>query len=170
MSRRPSSPVHSATRHLRGAALLAAAALALGSPLFAGPPSCRDSLPRRLALALFPKSNPGYVPVVGSPALRIEEVPPPAPIAPPPVALYAPPPPPSPQPAQPEVAATAASAQQPQATAPATAATPSPIRPEDFLPFFQLDDGTAHRAPAEGLQFTPARPSMPTSRAEYRQQ
>ena len=169
MSRRPSSPVRSAPRHLRGAALLAAAALALGSPLFAGPSSYRDSLPRRLAHALFPKSNPGYVPVVGSPALRIGEFPPPAPIAPPPVTLYAPPPPPSPQPAQPEVAASDAPAQQ-TPSAPATTATPSPIRPEDFLPFFQLDDGSAHRAPAEGLQFTPARPSMPTSRAEYRQQ
>ncbi len=169
MLRRPSSPVRAAARLHRGTLLLAVAAALLFEPsLVAESTSYRRPLHRRIIGTLFPKPNPGYIPSVGSPDLRIGEAPPPPPIVPPPVVLYAPPPPAAPKSTQPEVAAvTPPPVEQP---APAVTAQPAQLRPEDFLPFFQLDDGSAKRATPEGLQFTPARPALPTSRAEYRQQ
>jgi hypothetical protein len=169
MLRSPSSPIRATARLHRRALLLAVAALALGQPLLAGSASYRPPLHQRIGRALFPRPNSGYIPVVGSPALRVGEAPPPAPIAPPPVVLYAPTAPPAPAATQPEVAVVAPPAQPPPAT-PEAATKPTQLRPEDFLPYFQLDDGSTHRATAEGLQFTPARPALPTSRAEYRQQ
>jgi len=149
--------------------LAVAAALVLGPSLVAESASYRQPLHRRIIGALFHKPHPGYIPSVGSPALRCGEAPLPTPIVPPPVVLYAPPTPPAPKSTQPDVAAVAAAPTAAQPT-PQVTAQPTQLRPEDFLPFFQLDDGSAKRATPEGLQFTPARPALPTSRAEYRQQ
>ena len=149
--------------------LAVAAALVFGPPLVAESASYRRPLHRRIIGAFLPKPTHGYIPAVGSPALRFSEAPPPAPIVPPPVVLYAPPPPAAPKSAQTEVAAIATPPPMAQ-PAPDVPGQPAQLRPEDFLPFFQLDDGSAKRATPEGLQFTPARPSLPTSRAEYRQQ
>jgi len=171
MTRRPTSPVRFSAR-LRGAVLLAAAALSLAPALPAAPPLHRETLFRRLGTALFPPSDPGYIPVVGAPSLRFSTRPPPVDtITPPPVVLYAPPAPP---PVPPEPPPTVAAATTP-GTAPAGAPPPvgtamPPLRPEDFLPYFQLDDGSSHSATPGSLQFTPARPALPSSRADYRQQ
>ena len=169
MTRSPSSTLRLAARILRGTVLLAIATQAMGPSLCAGAASTRAPLHSRLANALFPKSQPGYIPVLGSPALRIGTPPPAKPIQPPPVVLYAPPPPPAPRTEQPAVVAADIAPQKLQPSAEANA-KPPPLRPEDFLPYFQLDDGAARRVTPEGLQFTPARPALPSSRAEYRQQ
>jgi|GEM_PF-7018207 len=167
MTRHPSSTLSLAARILRGTVLLAVATQALAPMLCAGPAATRAPLHSRLTNALFPRSQPGYIPVLGSPALRIGTPPSPQPIQPPPVVLYAPPPPPAPKTEQTVVAAADAGPQKPQPTA---EVKPPPLRPEDFLPYFQLDDGASRRVTPEGLQFTPARPTLQTSRAEYRQQ
>ena len=134
-------------------------------PAVAVPPHHRAPVITRVDSSVFPTANPGYLPLVGPPALRFAEPSvSPAGFAPPPVVLYAPRPP---KPA----GATAEKPTEPPPVAPAqlpaTAADSPPrqVRPEDVLPYFQLGDGSG-RGVAENLQFTPAIPS----RAEYRQQ
>ncbi len=77
--------------------------------------------------------------------------------------LYAPPPP------RPDASATLVAATTPPAPTPPEPTIadrpPPPVKPEDFLPYFQLNDGTPGSAP-EGLHFTPAQPA---SRAEFHQ-
>jgi hypothetical protein len=169
MTRRTSSPVRPSAR-LGGAVLIAAAALSLGPALAAAPPAHRAPLYVRVQTSLFPSDDPGYLPLVGTPPLRFRAAtPPPAAITPPPIILYAPPPPRQETP--PSDATTVAPTAPPATAQIATAPErpPPPMRPEDFLPYFQLNDGSANGS-SEGLQFTPARPALPTSQAEYRQQ
>ncbi|MFT3829518.1 MAG: hypothetical protein QM691_07410 [Opitutaceae bacterium] len=159
-------------RRLRAAALLALV-VAQAFPLGATPPAVRPPIINRLGKALFPTNDPGYLPAVGSPGLRLHAGPAAIPIKAPPVALYAVPDP---------VAMAAAAKPTEASTAPQpvvadtpkpvvlTDRKPPPVRPEDFLPYFQLNDGSSRGAPAEGVQFTPARPELPSSQAEYRQQ
>jgi hypothetical protein len=120
-------------------------------------------LPYRLWSKLFPTKDPGYIPIVGTPALRVLAPATAAPaIRPPPLALYAPPdrskpaptaPPPAPVPATP-----------PQQPAEFGAPKQAPVRPQDLIPYFQLNDGSA--GIGDALQFTPA---MPSSQANFRQ-
>ncbi len=163
MRRPTSSPVRpfSGTRRW---VLLLAAAVFLGPALHALPPAHRLPLASRLILSAFLPADPGYLPLVGTPPLRFAEAPPPAVgIRPPPLVLYAPPAPKSGEPTG-SLAATAATT---PAVAPAAAADrpPPSVRPEDFLPYFQLGDGASGSAPGD-LQFTPA---LPASRADFRQ-
>lgn len=143
---------------------LAAAVLA-AVPAAAVPPHHRAPVITRVDSSVFPTANPGYLPLVGPPALRFaERSDSPAGFAPPPVVLYAPRPP------KPEGETGEKPAEPPPVSSsqlPATAVEPTPrqVRPEDVLPYFQLGDGSG-RGVAENLQFTPAIPS----RAEYRQQ
>lgn len=138
----------------------------------ATPPSARIPLIRRLGSALFPPSNPGYLPLVGSPGLRFGEEEESLPITTPPVVLYSPR---SPKEDKPAIAETPPTVEpvteaKPEPS-PATAdRKPPPLRPEDFLPYFQLNDGSSRSAPGEGFMFTPARSELPTSQAEFRQQ
>ncbi len=173
MTRPTASPVRPSAR-LRGAVALAAAVLALPAVLPATPPSHRLPLYVRLESSLFPKNDPGYLPLVGTPPLRFREAEPPhRPITQPPVVLYAPPAPADTKAATPPGDVAAIVPQPAADTQPAPAAAdrkPPPLRPEDFLPYFQLNDGSLRGTTGEGLQFTPARPELPTSRADYRQQ
>lgn len=170
MVRRPTSSARLA-RRLRGAALLALVA-AQALPLGATPPAVRLPILNRLGQALFPTNDPGYLPSVGAPGLRLREVPAAVPIKAPPVALYAVPVPPVTDPdakaTEPNTGPQTATADTPPIVL--TDRKPPPVRPEDFLPYFQLNDGSSRGAPAEGVQFTPARPELPGSQAEYRQQ
>ncbi len=167
------SPVRPSAR-LRGAVALAAAVLAFPAALPATAPAHRLPLYVRLQSSLFPANDPGYLPLVGTPPLRFHEAEPPRhQITPPPVVLYAPPTPAATQPATTPGDGAAILPQPSVATQPAPVAAdrkPPPLRPEDFLPYFQLNDGSARGTTGEGLQFTPARPELPTSRADYRQQ
>lgn len=173
MARSPNSPMHSSAR-LRGAAFAFAIALGLPATLDAMTPSHRQPLYHRLQASLFPPSNPGYIPLVGSPALRLATPPPARPIEPPPRALYALPPPipegtqaPTPPP---DLAATTPDDGDGPGTAPnPPSQPPPPVRAEDVLPYFQLDDGSSADGSNPTLRFTPARPALPTSNAEYRQ-
>lgn len=172
MTNRRSSPLLLPAR-LCGAVWLAAAAASVGPVLVAAPPAHRAPLYVRVQTSLFPSDDPGYLPLVGTPPLRFRaETPPPAAITPPPIILYAPPAPhQEAQPSDPTMVA----ATTPPPTDPAPPNTagdrkPPPMRPEDFLPYFQLNDGSANGSSVEGLQFTPARPALPTSQVEYRQQ
>lgn len=171
MTRRLSSPFRPPAR-LCGAVWLAAAAASLGPVLVAAPPAHRAPLYVRVQTSLFPSDDPGYLPLVGTPPLRFRaETAPPAAITPPPIVLYAPP---APRQEAPPSAPVTVATTTPPATVPAPLATatdrqPPPMRPEDFLPYFQLNDGSANGS-SEGLQFMPARPALPTSQAEFRQQ
>ncbi len=159
MTPRPSSPLRPGCR---SAALLA---LALLAPVLAAmPPGPRPSLAERFRAALFPAADPGYIPLVGSPPLSFAPERPATPaIQPPPVALYAPrPPAAAPTTTAPVVTATPDPVPAPQAS---TVQQPVQVKPEDVLPYFQLDDGSGRTADA--LHFTPA---LPSSRADYRQQ
>lgn len=163
-----------ATR-VRAAALVAVAVLIPAASLPAGP-ARHTPLLNELRAVIFPSANPGYLPLVGTPPLRWRTPPPaPAPIAPPPVVLYTPPQPAPASSATEPPAATASTAAPPTTaeTAPAPAQgeqKPPPLRPEDFLPYFQLYEGQSARGAAtEGILFTPARPALPTSSAEFRQ-
>ncbi|HLP09330.1 MAG TPA: hypothetical protein VK178_14290 [Opitutaceae bacterium] len=171
MVRSPTSSAHLA-RRLRGAALLALVA-AQAIPLGATPPAVRLPILNRLGQALFPSNDPGYLPSVGAPGLRLREVPATIPIKAPPVALYAVPAPaattPDAKTNEPNTEAKPNVPDTPKSIV-LTDRPPPPVRPEDFLPYFQLNDGSSRGAPAEGVQFTPARPELPSSQAEYRQQ
>jgi hypothetical protein len=156
-------------RHRGAAVALALGTVALASELGAAPPISRLPLLTRLGDALFPTSDPGYIPLAGSPELRFRETAAPPPIKAPPVVLYAPPEPKAATPATPTLATTTATAEPPVPAA-MPDRKPPPLRPEDFLPYFQLNDGSARGAPPEGMQFTPARPELPSSKAEFRQQ
>lgn len=144
--------------------LLLAAAVFLGPALHALPPAHRLPLGSRLILSAFLPADPGYLPLVGTPPLRFAEPPrPPVGIRPPPLVLYAPP---APRSVEPEGSLAATVATTPAVAPPASAdRKPPSVRPEDFLPYFQLDDGASGSA-SGGLQFTPA---LPASRADFRQ-
>ena len=136
----------------------------LAPALAAMPPGPRPSLVERVRAVLFPAADPGYIPVVGTPPLSFAPARPATPaIQPPPVALYAPPP----RAATPTATAPATPATADPAPAPAANTAPQPVqvKPEDVLPYFQLDDGSGRNVDA--LHFTPA---LPSSRADYRQQ
>ena len=142
--------------------------MALLAPVLAAmPPRHRPSLAERVRAVLFPAEDPGYIPLVGSPPLSFGPESPAAPgIRPAPIVLYAPPP---------RVVAPVANPTEPTAvplppeanSAPKTTPPPAAVevKPEDVLPYFQLDDGTVRNA--DTLHFTPA---LPSSRADYRQQ
>lgn len=163
MSRPTATPVRPAVRRILGA-LLAVCAVALAAP----EGQARVRFPGTIALEplrLQPRAsaNPGYLPLVGSPALRwLAPAPSLAVPTPAPVVLYNP-------------VASAKSTDTSPHTAVGTPSEPGkapPVRPKDFLPFFQPDDSSppASANPSEGLLFTPARPALPTSSAAFRQQ
>jgi hypothetical protein len=173
MLRSPDSSVR-LLRRLRGAVALIALAATCLPPLAATPPAVRLPLLSRLGKALFPPNDPGYLPSVGAAELRLRETPGALPIKAPPVTLYAVPEPPAAT-ASSGASGEAGTVKQPSSAEAPPAVTlsdrkPPPLRPEDFLPYFQLNDGTSRGAPAEGVQFTPARPELPNSQADYRQQ
>ena len=168
MSRPPVSPCR---RHAPARAVVAlGAALGLVASAWAGAPAHRPPLYARLVHSLFPSDQPGYLPMAGSPPLRVGAVVAAVPISPPPVVLYGPPEP---------VPAGAASPSNVVPVSPPTAAesTPAPattdrkappLRPDDFLPYFQPNDGRGTLA--DGFQFVPARPDLPSSQASFQQQ
>jgi hypothetical protein len=150
------------------------ALLALGALALAADAQARLRFPSTLVIEPLrtnprPVADPGYLPLVGTPPLRWRGQPPPSPTPGVPTnALYAPPtntPPPT----------TLTAATTPVTSADSAARTdgkPPGLRPEDFLPFFQRTNNAppVNAGPAEGLMFAPARPPLPTSSAEYRQQ
>lgn len=153
--------------------------LVLGLMAFVGAPTPAEASPisghrpmlDRVRTALFPVRDPGYLPLVGTHGIRIAATKPaPATITTPTITLYAPPVPAELMPTEPEVSSEAA---EPTAAEPDTASTnppkPAPVRPEDFIPYFQLGEG-ANPGAESSLRFTPARPALPQSNAEYRQQ
>lgn len=132
----------------------------------------------------FPSFKPrpkdlGYLPALGNAALRwIEPAPAPRAVEPPPVVLYNPPdesaktPTTDPTPTTPDVSTEPAAEQNHTPTTPTPKPTrrESPLRAEDFLPFFEAPgELPGARGDADGSSFVPARPVVPESRAEYRQ-
>jgi hypothetical protein len=166
MSRPTVTPVAAAVRRTLGA-LLAVGALVLGGPAA----EARLRFPSTLVIeplrpAPRPVADPGYLPLVGTPPLRWKGPPPPPPAPETPTnSLYAPPVK-TPTPAPTTVAPT------PADSAAGTDDKPSGLSPKDFLPFFQRANNVppVNAGPTEGLMFAPARPPLPTSSAEYRQQ
>jgi len=169
MSRPTITPIAPAVRRTLGALL------AVGALVLAGPAAqARLRFPSTLVIeplrtAPRPVADPGYLPLVGTPPLRWKGQPPPPPVPEMPTnSLYAPP------------AKTAASAPLTTATSPIASADsaagtndkPQGLSPKDFLPFFQRANNAppVNASPTEGLMFAPARPPLPTSSAEYRQQ
>lgn len=144
-------------------AVAAACALALAGPETAAGPHFPTTLViAPFSIRLTPSHPTGYLPSSGTPPLRWHN-PPPPPLPPtePPFVLYNPPAAPKPDPSRADTATAAA----PKSEAP-------PLRPKDFLPFFEHENShpPGKAGPREGLQFAPARPALPTSSAEYRQQ
>lgn len=164
-----SSPVRPSRTAILVVGLLAFAAAL--TPAEASPISGHRPLLDRVRTALFPVRDPGYLPLVGTHTIRIAAATPtPAAIITPSITLYAPPAPEELIP--PETEGTGESVEQAATEPAAEAATPpkpDPVRPEDFIPYFQLGEGANPEAEAN-LRFTPARPALPQSNAEYRQQ
>ena len=169
MSRPTVTPVAAAVRRTLGA-LLAVGALVLGGPAA----EARLRFPSTLVIeplrtAPRPVADPGYLPLVGTPPLRWKGQPPPPPVPEAPTnSLYAPP-------AKAPASAPLTADTSPVPSADSAAGTdgkPPGLQPEDFLPFFQRSNNAppVNASPTEGLMFAPARPPLPTSSAEYRQQ
>ena len=163
---------HSRLARLTTLVLGVGAFCSLMPELAANPLYGRPALGTRLRTALFPAPDPGYLPLVGTHALRIADLlPAEAPITTPSIPLYAPP-----IPAEATPAATGDSTSEGATPVPEESPTPAladrkppPLRAEDFIPYFQLGSGANPDAEAS-LRFTPARAELPQSRAEYRQQ
>lgn len=168
------SPANSILHRLRASTLGGGLLLAALAPLAteAAAPTSQLPLIRRITSVLFLTGDPGYLPLVGPTPLRFGEAAKSVPIKTPPIVLYSPPEPEpeSTEPVAAEPAADVAPAETP-APEPATPERkPHPLQAADFLPYFQLNDGTSRGAPGEGIIFTPARSELPTSQAEFRQQ
>lgn len=168
MSRPTASPSRHRARIRAVVAMGAAVGLAAGA--WAGAPVHRAPLYSRVVHSIFPGDDLGYLPMAGSPPLRLGAPVATIPITPPPVVLYAPPEP---------TPAGSATPSNVVPVAPPTAAEglPAPVaaerkaaglRPDDFLPYFQPADGRGTLA--DGFQFVPARPDLPSSQASFHQQ
>ena len=133
-------------------------------------------LPRLISIEILPRARgyAGYLPTAGVPAMRWSA--PPAPAAlpvPPPAALYAPPESKS----APASVAGGTEASVPAAAGAAAPLTirgeqkPPPLRPEDFLPFFQQtpEGRPPDSRTGDGLNFQPANSGLPASNAAYHQ-
>lgn len=159
-----------------GGAAAPAASAREGAPQFA--PVYRPLIVVKLPALPWSHRRPkdlGYLPAVGPNELRWQEKPAPVarPLARTAARLYDPPaseekptPAPAAEPAAPEPTAEApAEKPRPRTTAPGS----SPLRAEDFLPFFEKPAEVAPGADdGDRTPFVPANPTLPESKAEFR--
>lgn len=159
------TPNRSAARRILGALVLVCALAWIGPAAQARPRFPSTIIVDTLRIPPRASGNPGYLPLVGSPALRWLNPPATSPLpTQAPVVLY--------NPVTPTNSGSGNDSTRSEPTAASEAGNPPTLQPKDFLPFFQRDNTPppVNASRNEGLLFAPARPALPTSSAEYRQQ